>query len=81
MTEETRINVVKILKQRSEESKVSVRNVRRDAQENIRKSEKDGDFSEDDSRRAMTELQRITDQAIKTIDDQTIIKEKEIMQV
>ena len=81
MTEETRINVVKILKQRSEESKVSVRNVRRDAQENIRKSEKDGDFSEDESRRAMTELQRITDQAIKTIEDQTIIKEKEIMQV
>ena len=81
MTEETRINVVKILKQRSEESKVSVRNVRRDAQENIRKSEKDGDFSEDESRRAMTELQRITDQAIKKIEDQTIIKEKEIMQV
>ena len=81
MTEETRINVVKILKRRSEESKVSVRNVRRDAQENIRKSEKDGDFSEDESRRAMTELQRITDQAIKTIEDQTIIKEKEIMQV
>ena len=81
MTEETRINVVKILKRRSEESKVSVRNVRRDSQENIRKSEKDGDFSEDESRRAMTELQRITDQAIKTIEDQTIIKEKEIMQV
>ena len=78
---ETRINVVKILKRRSEESKVSVRNVRRDSQENIRKSEKDGDFSEDESRRAMTELQRITDQAIKTIEDQTIIKEKEIMQV
>ena len=81
MTEETRINVVKILKQKSEESKVSVRNIRRDAQENIRKSERDGDFSEDESRRAMTELQRITDQAIKTIEDQAIIKEKEIMQV
>ena len=48
MTEETRKNVVKLLKQRSEESKVAIRNVRRDAQEDIRKLEKEGDCSEDD---------------------------------
>ena len=81
MTEETRKNVVKLLKQRSEESKVAIRNVRRDAQEDIRKLEKEGDCSEDDSRRAMGELQKVTDDSIKVIDQESATKESEIMQV
>ena len=81
MTEETRKNVVKLLKQRSEESKVAIRNVRRDAQEDIRKLEKEGDCSEDDSRRAMGELQKLTDDSIKVIDQESATKESEIMQV
>ena len=80
-TEETRKNVVKLLKQRSEESKVAIRNVRRDAQEDIRKLEKEGDCSEDDSRRAMGELQKLTDDSIKVIDQESAAKESEIMQV
>ncbi|MBA46706.1 MAG: ribosome recycling factor [Dehalococcoidia bacterium] len=81
MTEETRKNVVKLLKQKGEQSKVSIRNIRRDVQEDIRKLEKEGSCSEDDSRRAITELQKLTDQSIKVIDDQSSIKENEIMQV
>lgn len=81
MTEETRKNVVKLLKQKGEQSKVSIRNIRRDVQEDIRKLEKEGSCSEDDSRRAITELQKLTDQSIKVIDDQSSIKETEIMQV
>ena len=81
MTEETRKNVVKVLKQKSEQSKVSIRNVRRDIQDEIRKLEKEGSCSEDDSRRAITELQKLTDQSIKIIDDQSSLKETEIMQV
>ena len=81
MTEETRKNVVKLLKQKGEQSKVSIRNIRRDIQEDIRKLEKEGSCSEDDSRRAITELQKLTDQSIKVIDDQSSTKETEIMQV
>ena len=81
MTEETRKNVVKLLKQKGEQSKVSIRNIRRDVQEDIRKLEKEGSCSEDDSRRAITELQKLTDQSIKVIDDQSSTKETEIMQV
>lgn len=81
MTEETRKNVVKMLKQRSEQSKVSIRNVRRDIQDEIRKLEKEGSCSEDDSRRAISELQKLTDQSIKIIDEQSSSKETEIMQV
>ena len=67
MTEETRIEVVKVLKQRSEQSKVSVRNIRRDGQDEIRKLEKEGNCSEDDSRRASSDLQKLTDDSIKII--------------
>lgn len=81
MTEETRKNVVKVLKQRSEQSKVSVRNIRRDIQDEIRNLEKNGDCSEDDSRRAISDLQKLTDDSIKLIDQESSSKESEIMQV
>ena len=81
MTEETRIEVVKVLKQRSEQSKVSVRNIRRDGQDEIRKLEKEGNCSEDDSRRASSDLQKLTDDSIIIIDSESSSKESEIMQV
>ena len=81
MTEETRIEVVKVLKQRSEQSKVSIRNIRRDGQDEIRKLEKEGNCSEDDSRRASSDLQKLTDDSIKIIDSESSSKESEIMQV
>ena len=81
MTEETRIEVVKVLKQRSEQSKVSVRNIRRDGQDEIRKLEKEGKCSEEDSRRASSDLQKLTDDSIKIIDSESSSKESEIMQV
>ena len=77
----TRIEVVKVLKQRSEQSKVSVRNIRRDGQDEIRKLEKEGNCSEDDSRRASSDLQKLTDDSIKIIDSESSSKESEIMQV
>ena len=76
MTEETRIEVVKVLKQRSEQSKVSVRNIRRDGQDEIRKLEKEGNC-----RRASSDLQKLTDDSIKIIDSESSSKESEIMQV
>ena len=81
MTEETRKDVVKVLKQRSEQSKISIRNIRRDIQDEIRKLEKNGDCSEDDSRRAIIDLQKLTDDSIKIIDQESSLKESEIMQV
>ena len=81
MTEETRKDVVKVLKQRSEQSKVAIRNIRRDIQDEIRKLEKNGDCSEDDSRRSIMDLQKLTDDSIKLIDQESSSKELEIMQV
>ena len=81
MTEETRKDVVKVLKQRTEQSKVSIRNIRRDGQDEIRKLEKEGNCSEDASRRASTDLQKITDDSIKNIENEANSKESEIMQV
>jgi ribosome recycling factor len=81
MTEERRHDVVKIVRTRSENAKVSIRNVRKDIREFLRAMEKDGDIGQDDSKRAQEQLQKLTDEAVATIDELSSGKEAEVMQV
>ena len=81
LTEERRRDIVKVVRKRVEDSKIAIRNVRRDVQEAIRKLEKDGQVSQDDSRRAQTDLQKQTDAATAQIDQISKKKEDEVMAV
>ncbi|MCC7271266.1 MAG: ribosome recycling factor [Alphaproteobacteria bacterium] len=81
LTQERRKELTKVAHKYAEAGRVSVRNVRRDAMEHLKKLEKDGDLSQDDFRRAGTEVQSLTDEHIKKIDDLLLAKEKDILQV
>ena len=81
LTEERRTDLVKTLNKRAEESKVSVRNIRRDANEAIKKLEKAKSITEDDAKKAQEDIQKIVDKYIKEIDIARAEKEKEIMEV
>ncbi|MBI5326865.1 MAG: ribosome recycling factor [Deltaproteobacteria bacterium] len=81
LTEERRKDIVKIAKKTSEECKVAVRNNRRDANEEVKKLEKDKAISQDDLKKAQAQIQEITDKYIIKIDDILKHKEKEIMEV
>ena len=81
LTEERRKELVKLCKHYSEEARVAVRNIRRDANGRLERAEKDGLISEDDLRRAETEIQKLTDAHIKDVDDALKRKEAEIMEV
>ena len=81
LTEERRKDLVKIAGKYAEEKRVAVRNIRRDANDDIKKAEKESHISEDEQKKMVTEIQGFTDAAIKRIDEQLKIKEAEIMQV
>jgi ribosome recycling factor len=81
LTEERRKQLVKIVKKKAEETKVAIRNVRRDSIEEIKKLEKEKHLSEDDVKRAQDEIQKITDLFITKVDEVLNHKEKEIMEV
>lgn len=81
LNEERRRELVKLVKKHAEEGKVSVRNVRRDAIEHLKKAEKNEHVSEDDRKHAEIEVQKYTDKHIKEIDSILQVKEKEIMEV
>ena len=81
LTEERRREMVKVVHGVGESGKISVRNVRRDVMHDLREMKKDGDIGEDDERRAESELQRLTDEAVKEIDSSLKSKEQEIMEV
>jgi ribosome recycling factor len=81
LTEERRREMVKVVHGVGENGKISVRNVRRDVMHDLREMKKDGDIGEDDERRAESELQRLTDEAVKEIDSSLKSKEQEIMEV
>ena len=80
LTEERRKELVKLVHKTSEEHKVGVRNIRRDSNELIKGFKKDGDISEDDAFKAQDEIQKITDEYIKQIDEIFKAKEKEILE-
>lgn len=81
LTEERRVELVKVVKKHAEESRVSVRNIRRDANEHLKKAQKDGEISEDDSHKAVDKVQKLTDKYVEEIDKVLGEKEKEIMEV
>lgn len=81
LTEDRRKDLVKIIKKISEETKVAVRNERRDANEQMKKLEKDKAIGEDDSKKMLDDIQKITDNSIKNIDEITVAKEKEVMEI
>ncbi|MFD1177225.1 ribosome recycling factor [Paenibacillus puldeungensis] len=80
LTEERRVELVKTTKKFGEEAKVAVRNIRRDANDEIKKLEKT-DISEDESRRHQEDIQKLTDKFIAEVDKVLAAKEKEIMEV
>ncbi len=81
LTEQRRKELVKIVKKMAEESKVKIRNDRRDANEALKTAKKNSEISEDDLFKKQTEVQKITDDYIKRIDEVLAIKEKEIMEI
>jgi ribosome recycling factor len=81
LTEERRKELAKKAKSIGEEAKVAARNLRRKANDDIKKEEKAGELTEDDVKETLEDIQKITDKAIKDIDDIVANKEKEIMEV
>lgn len=81
LTEERRKEIVKNLKKMSEDAKVSIRHIRRDLNEEVKKSEKDKKITEDESKRLQDEIQKLTDNYIKAVDERLTKKEKEVMTV
>ncbi len=81
LTEERRKDLVKIAGKYAETQRVAVRNVRREAMDDLKKAEKASEISEDDEKKSGTDVQGFTDSAIKRIDELLKAKEAEIMQV
>ncbi|MFP4445564.1 MAG: ribosome recycling factor [Desulfosudaceae bacterium] len=81
LTEERRKEIAKQLGQMAEDYKVAVRNVRRDANENLKQMKKDGDISEDDAFAARDKVQEMTDKFVERIDEVCKEKEKEILEL
>ena len=81
LTQERRQEMVRLLKRKIEEGKVSVRNIRRDGVESLRKMEREKSISQDQNRRSQEQIQKTTDSHIETIDEIGAAKEAEIMQV
>jgi len=81
LDEERRKDLVKVLKRIAEEARVAVRNVRREANDHIKRIQKDGKISEDDRDGAIGEVQKHTDTNIASIDEAQVAKEKDLMMV
>jgi ribosome recycling factor len=81
LTEERRKELVKLVRKMAEECRVSIRNVRRDANEMLKELKKEGELSEDEAFRSQTEVQKVTDEYISKVEEVLEKKEKEVMQV
>ncbi|WP_066068632.1 ribosome recycling factor [Neobacillus soli] len=81
LTEERRKELVKVVRKESEEAKVAIRNIRRDANDDLKKLEKNGEITEDALRGYSDDIQKLTDENIQKVDQVTKDKEKEILEV
>ena len=81
LTEERRLELTKVASKFSEDSKISIRNIRRDAMDSIKEEEKNNIISEDEQKSLSDDIQKITDEKIKTIENVFEDKKKEIMQI
>jgi ribosome recycling factor len=79
LTEERRKELAKLVGQYAEKARIAVRNVRRDGMDNLKTDENKNEIGEDDRKRLETEVQKLTDETIKAIDDAAVAKEKEIL--
>ena len=80
-TQERRKELVKVVNKKAEESKVAMRNIRRDANESIKKLEKSKEITEDDRKESQDKIQKLLDKYIKLVDSTKTTKEKEVMEV
>ena len=80
-TQERRKEIVKVVGKKAEESKVAMRNIRRDANDAIKKLEKSKEITEDDRKDGETKIQKMLDKYIKQVDEVKSAKEKEVMEV
>jgi ribosome recycling factor len=81
LTEERRKDIVKSVHKRMEDARVEIRNLRREANDSIRKEEKDGTVGTDEARRFLDQLQKITDRVIGDVDRVGLAKEQEVLEV
>mgnify|MGYP000845161294 FL=1 len=81
LTEERRKELTKTTKKMGEEAKIAVRNLRRDANDGLKKQQKVGEISEDDLKGELEEVQKKVDKAVKEIDELVAVKDKEILEV
>ncbi|NMB39545.1 MAG: ribosome recycling factor [Firmicutes bacterium] len=81
LTEERRKQLVRIVKKEAEEHKIVIRNIRRDLNDTVKKLEKDGKITEDESHRYLDDVQTLTDKFIAEIDNLAAAKEEEILEV
>jgi ribosome recycling factor len=81
LTEERRKDLAKMAGKYAEQQRIAVRNIRRDANDDLKKAEKDHVITQDEQKRMETEVQKMTDEAIKRVDEALKTKEQEIMQV
>jgi len=80
LTEERRRELVKVVRKMAEEGRVAIRNIRREANDRLKKAEKEKKISEDEAKKGMEEIQNLTDRFIKEIDGLLAKKEREIME-
>ncbi|NLM51446.1 MAG: ribosome recycling factor [Firmicutes bacterium] len=81
LTEERRKELVRVCRKKAEDGRVAIRNIRRDANEELKRMEKAGEITEDEFHRAQDEIQKLTDKMIEGVDKVLADKEKEIMEV
>lgn len=81
MNEERRKELVKLIRQEAESSRVAIRNIRRDANSNISKLLKDKEISEDDEKRGQDSIQKLTDKFVKNVEELLTAKEKDVMEI
>ena len=81
LTQERRMELVKTLKKKGEDTRVSLRNIRRDSNEKLKSMEKSKEITEDENKKSQDEVQKLTDKYIKEVDHVLEVKENEIMEV
>ena len=81
LTEERRKEIVKVVHKKAEDAKVAIRNIRRDANDAIKKEEKAKKITEDDAKDGLDQIQKLTDAKIKQIDQLKDVKEKDVLEV
>ena len=81
LTEERRRDLVKVVRQETENGRIAVRNIRRDANSDLKELLREKEISEDEERKAQDEVQKLTDAAIKKMDEALAVKEAELMEI